>query len=238
MSEKPIFNYIKRDGSLVSFRESMSDYAPTKKEFKKLKAQIERILEKETTPEFDNILNYLITLLRNQIFIHNSKFSSTKIGSEVKRLEGALKRLNKLLASNGGLSDSARFFFWTSIKNRHPDVNKDLVYDVSCGAEALLEACGYVRADIKGQKSDFTPNDMRQILAEELARELEKMGEMPTKYRDGSYFQILRSTLEMIPCTVHKQRIAISIPDDLFEIAKDAIDSYPGKEPYSLLSFD
>ncbi|MED5423402.1 MAG: hypothetical protein VX740_08175, partial [Pseudomonadota bacterium] len=70
------------------------------------------------------------------------------------------------------------------------------------------------------------------------AREIDKMGVEPKKYQDGAYFKILRATLEMISCTVRDKRISISIPENLFKMAKKAIDDYPTKEPFSLLNFD
>ncbi len=230
-------NYPMQDGTWISFRESYAAFAPKPEEFLELRKKIFRILGKKSTPEFDDKLDYLITFLRHQAYINATSVSITDRREELTRFATLTKKIIEFMDKD--TFNDVRDDLCYEISNEvHKDNSDDAVYSLYKNAHKVTRMCKSVNESLKGHINDFTPNTMRQILAEELARELEKMGEPPAKYRDGSYFKILRATLEMIPCTISNQPIKIKVPDDLFKIASDAIDEYPNKEPYFLLDFD
>lgn len=215
----------------------MAAFAPEEDEFRKLRTKIIKVIGKETTAEFDDTLDYLITFLRNKAFIHASTPSATKMQKELSDLVKQLKKVQSLLDS--GLDQMTEMHVTYALIKKMSDTGcEDPLYATHYNAGLAIEVCEEAQSKIKGKRPEFTPSHMRQILAEELARELDKIGIEPKKYRDGDFINILRAVLIMIPCQVHGKKISISIPDDLFQVACDAIDAFPTKEPYSLLSFE
>ncbi len=235
--DKPILNYPTKDGTFVTFRESKAAFAPKPDEFQKLRKKIFRILGKKSTPEFDDRLSYLITFLREQIYINATTPSVTARRKELSRYKDLINNMINFM-ENDQFNDIRADLRYEIMNKMHETNSEDAVYTLFQNARIVADMCESACEKIKGQKRTFTPNTMRRILAEELARELDKMGKSPTKYRNGNYFKILRATLEMTPCTVYGERISIGIPQDLFKIAGEAIDTYPNKKPYSLLDFD
>ncbi len=237
MSKKKQINYIKADGTVISFRESMAAFAPKEEEFKNLRTKIVEIIGKETTPEFDDTLDYLITFLRNKAFIHATTPSITAMQKELNLLTKHITKLKKLLES--GTSEITEMHVSNALIVKMSDTGcADPLYALHCNATLALEVYETALENIRSSKPAFTPHDMRQVLAEELARELSNLGIEPKKYRDGDFANILKAILKMISCTVHGQRISISIPNDLFKVICDAIDEFPNKERYSLLELD
>ncbi|MCK5295285.1 MAG: hypothetical protein KAJ75_00215 [Alphaproteobacteria bacterium] len=237
MKEKPIINYMQKDGSFISFRKAMSDFAPKEEEFKKLRTKIVNIIGKETTAEFDNILDYLITFLRHKAYMHATSTSVTTAQKEISTLTKQIKKVQDLLYK--GFSDAVQHHLNHPIMETMSNTGcEDPIYAFYDNSKVVLEIFEKAKKSLKGKHTYFTPHDMRQILAEELARELDKMGEKPKKYRDGNFAKILRATLKMIPCKIYEKRISISIPSDLFQVVCKAIDDFPTKESYSLLEIE
>ncbi|MEC7701565.1 MAG: hypothetical protein VYC19_02310 [Pseudomonadota bacterium] len=230
-------NYPTANGDWVSFRESKADFAPSESEFLELRRQVLRILGRKSTAEFDDKLHYLITFMREQAYKNVVMLSVTEQRQRLSRYQTVLQNLIDFMDDDSFDNVQHNLMFQTISRIKEIGAD-DPIYTMYKHAHTVKEMCTEANEALKGRKSGFTPNDMRQILAEELAREIDKMGVEPKKYQDGAYFKILRATLEMISCTVRDKRISISIPENLFKMAKKAIDDYPTKEPFSLLNFD
>lgn len=215
----------------------MAEFAPKEEEFENLKTKITAIIGKSTTPEFDDTLDFLITLLREKAFIQINHVSVTKVQKELTYLTKQLKKLNRFLDTD--ITGTTHQHLAFEIINKMDATGcKDPLFTLHANAQIVMEMCENTQNKIKGAKPDFTLIHMRQVVAEELARELKKMGVEPKKYRDGEYVNVLKSVLKMIPCTVRGVKLSTSIPSDLFKIACKAIDDFPTKEPYSLLDPD
>jgi len=237
MTEKSKISYMQADGSWISFREAMSDFAPSKEEFAKLRAEIVKIIGKETTPDFDDTLDFLITLLRDKIHFQENATSITIVQKELSGLINQLNKLQKYMDTN--ISDMSQMHLTSeTIKWMSDTDSEDPFYVLQSYAKTVHRICETTKNNIKGQKPPFTTNDMRQTLAEELARELDKMGIQPKKYREGEFVEALSAVLRAVSCKVNGRRISISIPADLFKVASKAIDEFPDKEPYALLALD
>ena len=240
-AQKPIFNFINnRDGSVITFRQSLKAYAPAEEQMKKLIVEITGIIGKQTTPEFEDRVAYLITFLRWRIYNHVTAYTVTDLGKEVQTFKRLLKNVKDFIDSDENPSDElySQFSISRLLKETEEERRKDVLGNLYTSIEDMLETCEEIKKRIKGAKSDFTPNDMRQILAEELARELDKIGVKLTKSRNGIFEKCLRAVLEAVRCSIHGEKVAAAVPEDLFFIASAAIDAYPNKEPYSLLAFD
>lgn len=236
MTKKQIYKQMQPDGTWIDFREAKAAFAPKKAEFEKLLGKITKTIGKQTTPEFDDKIDYLITLLREQAYMASYRPPVTKSQKELTALSTHLKKLILFLDADFSQHADRQLMYQTVIKMSDEKI-EDPFYALRTNAIIALDICEKAREKLKGKRPDFTPNTMRQILAEEVARELMKLGVEPKKYNDGDYAKVLRAILKMIPCTVHGQKISIAIPDNLFKVICKAIDEYPTKPPYSLLSF-
>ena len=236
-TKKSFINYPTKDGEWISYRESKAHFAPSEEEFYELRKKIFSIIGIKTSVYFDDSLDYLITFLREQAYINVTMRSTTERRDELSRFSGVIKNLIDYMEGKY-FNEVQNDLVFANITNMRKSDSGDAIHSMYVNAKKSLEMSDSTNQSLKGRKREFTPNTMRQILAEELARNLDRMGEKPTKYKNGNYFKILRVTLEMIPCMICEQRISISIPENLFKIASKAIDDYPTKEPYSLLNFD
>jgi hypothetical protein len=237
MDEKPMINYRQADGTFISFRESMAAYAPNDDEFSKLKTKIVNIIGQETTESFDDTLCFLITLLREKAFLHANAVSATAIQKELSGLTNQITKLQRCLDKDLSNAAQTQLGFETMKVMSESEIEDpfEILQNYVC---VVLDICEKTKSNIKGTKPQFTPLHMRQVLAEELARELDRMGIEPKKYREGEFVEILKQVLKMISCKVNGHRISISIPADLFKVASKAIDDFPTKEPFLLLAFD
>lgn len=236
MSRKPKANYRKADGTEITFRESLSFFAPNNEEFSKLKNKIIEIIGIETSTGFDDKLHFLITLLRSKTYIHTNNESVTITQKKLSGLQNHLTKLQKYMSTE--ISDMT----WQHLNLQKVGLMserdiEDPIFDLQINIQIALDLCERTRNEIKGKKPEFTPMDMRQVLAEELARELDTMGIDLKKYRNGEFVTILRHVLKAVSCKVNRQRISISIPNDLFDVASKAIDEFPTKKPHTLLNF-
>lgn len=236
MNDKPIYNFMQADGSFISFKESMDAFSPTDEEFSQLRSKIVGTIGTETSRDFDDTLRFLLTLIREMTVIHEHQESVTVTQKKLKGLSNHLKKLQKYIEND--ISDTTRRQFYLDVMALGRDREiEDPLFELQIHAQLVSNICDKTQARIKGQKPEFTPMHMRQVLAEELARELNKMGIELKKYRDGEFVEVLKHVLKAVPCKVHGKRISISIPSDLFKLASKAIDEFPEKEPYPLLAF-
>ena len=236
MSSQPKHNVMQADGTFITFRESMADFAPKAEEFSILRNKIVGIIGKDTSSEFDDTLGFLITLIRNKISIHANTISITTVQKELSGLKNHLTKLQKFMDT--GLSGMTQTHLSAEImKEVSATKREDPFHSLRNSLDSGLRICKATEQKIKGKKPEFTPMHMRQILAEEIARELDRMGIEPKKYREGEFVEILRAVLIAVSCKINGERISISIPNDLFQVARKAIDDYPDKKRYSLLTF-
>lgn len=231
-----IWNQMQSDGSFKSYRESIKDFEPTQDEFGGLIDDIHSVIGSETTEEFKDTLLYTITLARHRVYGYETTVTSSDQAKDIKKLEGALKRLDKLLNKEDGLLDMTRLSLWSSIQENHPDVERDLVWDTGVCIEAMLEACEITKEKIKGQRRSFTDNDMRRTLAEELARLLDGMGITPTKTRGGKFEKMLRACITLTDFRYKNIRYSLSNPENLGPVIDEALNSYKDGEPFVLLA--
>jgi|TARA_R110000787_G_scaffold262422_9_gene368022 hypothetical protein len=235
MSDKLVYNYMKADGSFISYRESMAAFAPTEEEFSQLREKIIRTIGIETSPGFDDTLHFLITLMRDKAIGYAEMESVTQSQKKLAGLKNHLTKLQKYICED--ISDTTSHHLSIEIMEFMQDGDTvDPVFALQNNIEVVLAICERTQERIKGQKANFTPIHMRQILAEELARELHKMGVELKKYRNGEFVEVLKHVLKAVPFKVDGQTKAlVAIPTDLFLVASKAIDEFPKKEPFPLL---
>tara|TARA_R110000868_G_scaffold84539_1_gene238341 strand:- start:279 stop:998 length:720 start_codon:yes stop_codon:yes gene_type:complete len=223
------------DGSFISYKESLKAFEPSEGEFQKLKNEIESILGRPTTATFDDTLLYMLTLARHRVYEYENTFTSSDKAEDIKKLEGALKRLGKLINQDGGIHEMTRFDLWRNVREEHPDIERDLLWDTGVCVEAMLEACAITKEKIKGQRRPFTDNDMRAALAEELARLLDQLGEVATKTRGGKYEKMLHACIAATDFKYKNKRYSLPKPENLGPVMDAAIDCYSMKEPFVFL---
>ncbi len=235
MSDKLVYNYMRADGSFISYRESMAAFAPTDEEFSKLRKKIIGTIGIETSTGFDDTLHFLITLMRDKAIGYAEMESVTLSQKKLAGLKNHLTKLQKYICED--ISDTTSHHLSIEIMEFMEDGDTvDPVFALQNNIEVVLAICERTQERIKGQKANFTPIHMRQILAEELARELHKMGVELKKYRNGEFVEVLKHVLKAVPFKLDGQKKAsVAIPTDLFQVASKAIDEFPNKEPFPLL---
>ncbi len=222
---------LKTNGGSLTYWECLERFRVSDQELISLVSKIEKILKLKLAPDSIELFSRLIVILREKSLIEANILTNDDMKRELAKIEAPLKKL----VENLDMSRALRMRFDGHMIREKLLDNMDPIYMTYLHGSNLLKLCEKVKDGIKPQKKQMSLNHVRQIVANEIAREMDRLGVMPTKSRNGKFDKVFRDIIKNVPCTVNGEKISIAIPEDTFPILSEAIDKYPHEDMFFAL---
>jgi len=215
-------------------------YRPSDEELNKLVMAIQGHTGKalQENEEFKETIRRLLILIRKKVDTQQTAPTKEAQYVELRQLKTSLQSVERNL-SYEGISPP----LWNRIINLMV-VNKlanesDPIAGLRLHTNNLLWICEKIEKDFidepDAEKKPPTLADARDMVAEELARALDKAGYKPTATRGGFFEKCFEAFMEAIACTVEGRKVRIKPLAEPYAVIRRAIRSYPEKPIYPLL---
>jgi len=171
-----------------------SNYNPSDEEMDIFLTKIEKITSQKTNENFRKTTWQLITLIRYQVDSYNHAPNDNNTLAELDKVEKVMNEAFQLFSHPEGISDRTHRYYTYELMKRNLSDDLDPLANMYHLSNLVLDITKSVRESVdknkESQKSNQlgTPNNMRQIAAEELARALDDdLNIKPSKTRNGIF---------------------------------------------------
>tara|TARA_Y100000590_G_scaffold26891_1_gene30258 strand:+ start:825 stop:1547 length:723 start_codon:yes stop_codon:yes gene_type:complete len=222
-------NNIIDESKYITYRNKLEKlYKKSDNEFIELISILENKIGNKVSEEFSETIIYLVLIARHYLNESNNNLILKDRIRYLTKLENSLRNTLDILKTD---------------TKGHNEILKDLIITMdktntinsynNCieSSYHLLNACIDTKASLKESNNILPPREIRtnirELVAEELARALNNEGVKISKYKDNVCNLCYKELLEYISCQI----------ENTLPIVSKAIDSYPTKEKFPELNY-
>lgn len=216
----------------MSYWNQMKDYMLSPDELATLIVSMEEVLKITLPQESVDLFRKLIALLRQKVVIDNSIPTNDELKRELAAIENPLKNLVDRLNMSFRLNEH----FWHQAREHDLYGEDDPMAGTYRHSQNLLKLCEAVKGNIKPTKNKVNVNFVRLVVGKELAREMDRIGIMPTKTQGGKFDTCYQLLLSKIACEVKGTKVAVSVPENTKHIVYEALNTYKSQSMYAPLN--